>query len=117
MMNLKEFKEHIDHQYAVARYPEQTKVCVEVYRVGSVGATPAVEIINAYSGFDWDSGKFILTTEENLREIDRDEIAALNKQYTELGWKHYEIRNLKSELASYKKKYEALKIKMDGLDK
>lgn len=116
-MNLKELKELVDYYYHDSRYAEQTKVCIKVFRAGSIGGTPTIEVTKAYGGIDWDSGKFILLGDTDLREIDRDEIAAIMKQYDELGWKHYEIRNLKRERDSYKKQYEDLKFRMDGLDK
>lgn len=38
----------------------------------TVGGMPTVKIKSAQMGFDWDSGKFIFTPEEDLTPSDRD---------------------------------------------
>jgi hypothetical protein len=99
-MNLKQFKQVVDHAYESAcRYAneEHHKVVIVVKTVGSAGGTPCVEVQTASEGFDWDNGKLMLFPTSDLREISRDEIASLRKNYEELSWKHYEISNMKRE--------------------
>lgn len=59
-MTLREFKALIDRIYAHAD-PSDT-VAVKV----SGGCSGASEVISAHTGFDWDEGRIILTTQEAL---------------------------------------------------
>lgn len=116
-MNLKELKDIVDHYYdhcVKYRYgdAEQHHVGVEVHTVGSVGGTPIVSVKSAQSGIDWDQNKFIIRTDVPLREIGRDEIKSLHENYEELGWKLYEIQNLKRENKKLKEQVDKLKSEL-----
>lgn len=79
------------------------EVVISVTTVGYVGGTPTVKVKNVFSGFDWDNGKLIICPEVKLREINKDEIETLKKNYDELGWKKYKIDDLKRENKKLKK--------------
>lgn len=71
-MNLFELKEVVDaaikHAKLHHRAPENIEACIEVAskpNVVCVG-TSVCRIRSAYSGFDWDSGKFIITPDTKL---------------------------------------------------
>lgn len=63
----------------------------------TVGAIPMVAVKSVQNGFDWEQGKFILRTEEELTPVDRDFAAQMKKMQDDLGWAQYENRNLKAE--------------------
>jgi hypothetical protein len=69
----------------------------------TVGAQPTVTVKNANMGFDWDSGKFIITPEEELTPSDRDFAKQMTEMQERVGWTDYENRNLKSENKRLKK--------------
>jgi hypothetical protein len=110
-MKLSDLKYFMDHY----RDQDDLEVVVCVERVGTVGATPTVSIKTANAGFDWDQGRLMLYPEKNLREIDRDEIAALRKNYDELGWSLYKINNIKRENKQLKEQVRLLKQELDQL--
>lgn len=69
----------------------------------TIGAIPVVGVTVAFSGFDWDSGKFIVTPEENLTPADRDFETKMRDLQDKVGWLEYEKRGLKSEIKRLKK--------------
>lgn len=91
---------------------ENIQVGIKVFRVGAVGGTPVVPIKSVHMGFDWDKGKLIMTTEPELREVNRDEIKTLLDKYEELGWKQSQISSLKRENEKLKKQVEELTSKL-----
>jgi hypothetical protein len=98
------------------QYADDLQVVIPVYRVGAVGGTSYVNVKSVTTGFDWDAGRIFLNTEERLREIDRDEIKTLQDKYDELGWKHYEISNLKRENKKLKERIKELESKYESKD-
>lgn len=79
----------------------------------TVGAIPMVSVKSAQSGFDWEQGKFILRTEEELTPADRDFAAQMKKMQDDLGWAQYENRNLKAENKKLLKLLESEKNQKD----
>ena len=110
-MNLLELKQAVDRAVEGNIDASQISVEIKVERVGAVGGTPSQLLKTAYLGFDWDRGKFLLYPETALREIDRDEIKKLRENYDELGWKLYQIQNLKRENAKLKQEINELRSK------
>ena len=72
----------------------------------TIGGTPVVPIKQASSGFDWDSGKFMLWPEKNVQPADAD----FEKQFKDLQKKYgeadYENRGLKAEVRRLRKLLE-----------
>jgi hypothetical protein len=89
-MNLHELKLHVDRLVELSHLqhldPTEVTVGIMVKTVGSVGRTPTVPLKSIQLGFDWDRGKCLLQPESDLREIGRDELAALRKSYDDMGW-------------------------------
>jgi hypothetical protein len=69
----------------------------------TVGGRPNVKVKYVGSGFDWDSGKFEIITEEELQPADRDFGEKFRKVVDDLGWAQYENRNLKAEVKKLRK--------------
>lgn len=69
----------------------------------TIGAIPMIAVKSAQSGFDWEHGKFILRTEEELTLFDRDFAEQMREMQDKLGWAEYENRGLKSEIRRLKK--------------
>jgi hypothetical protein len=61
-----------------------------------------VAVKNAMTGFDWESGKFIIRAVEELAYADRDFDAQFKELQTKYGWLDYENRNLKAEIKKLK---------------
>ena len=110
-MKLSDLKYLMDHYNG--HYDLEVVVCVE--RAGAIGATPAVSVKSANLGFDWDQGRLVLYTETALREINRDEIAALHKKYDELSWSLYKVNNIKRENKQLKEQVTLLKQELEQL--
>ena len=68
----------------------------------TAGSIPMVAVKNATSGFDWESGKFIIRAVEELAYADRDFDAQFKELQTKYGWLDYENRNLKAEIKKLK---------------
>ena len=64
----------------------------------TAGSIPMVAVKNAMSGFDWESGKFIIRAVEELAYADRDFDTQFKELQTKYGWLDYENRNLKAEV-------------------
>ncbi len=73
----------------------------------TVGGIPTVKVKSMHMGFDWDSGKFIITPEEDLTPSDRDFAKQMKEMQERAGWADLENRNLKAEIRRLKKKYGA----------
>jgi len=69
----------------------------------TVGAIPMVTVKSATSGFDWESGKFILRPEEELTPADRDFAKQMKEMQDKWGWAEYENRGLQAEIKRLRK--------------
>ena len=69
----------------------------------TVGPIPMVAVKSAVSGFDWESGKFIIGPVEELTPADRDFAKMMKDVSDKWGWAEYENRNLKAEIKRLKK--------------
>ena len=107
-MKVKELKEIIERLENNNYNIEDIEVVVPTVKLGCVGPTPTTSIQSAFVGIDWDNNKLLLYPETTLREIDRDEIKSLREKYEDLGWKAYEINNLKRENKKLKDKINKL---------
>lgn len=76
----------------------------------TVGAIPMVPVKQAYNGFDWENGKFIITPEEDLTPAGRDFAALMKQMQEDLGWAKYENRNLKAEINKLRKRPKASNV-------
>ena len=72
----------------------------------TAGARPMVAVKNAMSGFDWESGKFIIAPVEELQPADRDFAKQMKEMQDKWGWAEYENRNLKAEIKRLKQKID-----------
>lgn len=107
-MKIKELKEIIEHLENNNYNLEDIEVVVTTMKLGCAGATPTTGIQSAFKGIDWDNNKLLLYPETTLREIEQDEIKPLKEKYEEVGWKAYEINNLKRENKKLKDKINKL---------
>ena len=73
------------------------------------GHTPAVAVIEAHAGFDWDSGAVLLSTENPLIALSAEQVAAILKSVRAgQSWHAYQahkslrerIRELETQLAA-----------------
>lgn len=73
----------------------------------TVGSIPMVAVKNAMTGFDWESGKFIIRAVEELAYADRDFDAQFRELQKKNGWLEYEKANLKAEVKRLQAKLNA----------
>lgn len=107
-MNLLELKRLVDQAVEIAYEPESVTVRISTFKTGTAGHLPCTDLKSAYLGIDWEANSFLLQPVTTLREIDRDEIALLRKQYEELGWSLYKIGKIKRENEQLKAKVKEL---------
>ena len=68
-MKLSELKHIVDQTIALSKYAPDEEVVVTIKMpYATVGAHPMMKIKSAGSGFDWESGKFMLWPEQPLTE-------------------------------------------------
>lgn len=73
----------------------------------TVGSTPSVGIKSVMSGFDFDSGKFIIIPEKDLTYPNEEFAQGMKKLQDECGWLKYENGGLKREIKKLKKLLES----------
>jgi hypothetical protein len=78
----------------------------------TAGAIPMRPVKNAMTGFDWESGKFIIRPTEALTPADNDFAEQMKKMQSDLGWAQYENRNLKDEIKRLQGKINKLTSNM-----
>jgi hypothetical protein len=114
-MNLLELKQHVDHAIESCEqgYKDISKITVYIpsYKTGSAGHIPVTGVKSAHMGIDWEASSFLIRPEHELREIDRDEIATLRKQYDVLSWTHYKVSKIKQENETMKAELAVFKAK------
>jgi hypothetical protein len=103
-MKFSELKRLVDLYHRDGDYDDPEVVVRIKLPYSTVGGTPVVKIKNAQMGFDWDHGKFIFQTEEDLTPSDRDFAKQMKEMQERAGWADYENRNLKAEIRRLKKK-------------
>lgn len=102
-MKFSELKRLIDLYHRDGHY-EDPEVVVQIkLPYSTVGSIPTVKIKSAQMGFDWDSGKFIFITEEQLTPSDRDFAKQMREMQERAGLLDLENRNLKAEIRRLKK--------------
>lgn len=105
-MKFTELKQLVD-LHDLRSYREDPEVVVKIklpYR--TVGAMPTVKIRSAHMGFDWDAGKLIFYTEEELTPSDRDFAKQMSDMQERAARADFENRNLKAEIRRLKKLLE-----------
>ena len=105
-MKLSELKQLVDRHILMDRDDPEVVVRIKMPYT-TVGGMPTVKIKNAQMGFDWDSGKFIFSTEEDLTPSDRDFAKQMKDMQERAGWADYENRNLKAENRRLKNKQKS----------
>jgi len=68
-MTLKELKHKIDTIFLMrGRKAEELEVCIPNNK-GGQGGTSVTQVTGAYSGIDWDKGRFIIEPENKMIEL------------------------------------------------
>lgn len=105
-MKFSELKRFVD-LYDRSLYREDLEVVVKIklpYR--TVGAMPTVKVKSVHKGFDWDDGKLIFYTEEELTPSDRDFAKQMSEMQERAALAEHENRNLKAEIRRLNKLLE-----------
>ena len=109
-MKLSEFKLIIDRASQYSRQWEDLEVVIQVkLPYSTVGGTPRVAVTNAWSGFDWDAGKFFIIPGEELTPGNRDFAKQMREMQERAGWADSENRRLKAELNQLRKQIAKIK--------
>jgi hypothetical protein len=105
-MKFSQLKQFVD-LYDLRSYHEDPEVVVKIkLPYSTVGGMPTVKIRSAHMGFDWDAGKLIFYTEEELTPSDRDFAKQMSDMQERASKADYENRNLKAEIRRLKKLLE-----------
>lgn len=108
-MKLTDLKQIVD-RYLSLQPRDDSNVFVSIkLPYSTVGGQPTVGVKSAQLGFDWDAGKFILYTEEDLTPADRDFAKQMREMQDRAGWADSENRRLKAEVKQLKKRIEELR--------
>ena len=113
-MNLIELKNAVDHTFQHAHDPSQIAVLIPTHKGGTVGHMPCTVVQAAHMGIDWESRSFLIRPVCTLREIDRAEIAEIQKKYSDLGWTSYKISNMQTQLRNLKEENDVLKEQLQN---
>ena len=82
-MTKKELIEILNNSFA----KDDDEVVIEIYKHGSIGATPSVDVKSVNAGFDWNNGKLFITPKVALKKADFDyeeQIKILTKEIGKL---------------------------------
>lgn len=104
--------------------PANATLQVCVFSPGSIGPAPTCEITDISSGFDWDSGKILIDTQEPLTRLSPEDVADIRKSVSrgqswhafqrhkqmkaELKEKEVELRTAQATLESLRTEIAAL---------
>ena len=100
VFTLKQLVEHVT--WMLTDQNENNTVKIQIRVAGSIGSTPTVDIKNITAGFDWDSGKIIITPTVELQEFDPPAHKKIMEMYDKVGLTQIENRHLKRENAKLK---------------
>jgi hypothetical protein len=109
-MKLSELKRLVDHYHRDDHYEDPEVVIQIKLPYNTVGGMPTVKVKSVQMGFDWNSGKFIITPEEDLTPSDRDFAKQMKDMQDRAGWADYENRNLKAEISKLQRKLNNEKV-------
>lgn len=88
------------------------EIFVPVVNPGTVGGSPCAAVTEVFAGFDWDSGKCFLKTEQPLSRLTTDEVAAITTSVRKgQSWHAYQAhtkaklteKNLNTRIAQLEK--------------
>ena len=88
------------------------KLVVKVFRPGTVGGTPCVEVKRLDVGFDWDNGRLMIEADAPLTTLTPEDVAAIHKSAKGgQSWHAFQsykkqadrIKVLEAEIAALKK--------------
>lgn len=101
-MNAKELANLLNRLENAGTRLEELKLVVRVHLPGALGGTPATNVTGFLQGFDWDSGKLLITTEAQLTQLSAEEVQAITKSAREgQSWDslqlHKENKRLQAE--------------------
>lgn len=113
-MTLLELKNIVDRVYQNAHDPSKIMVQIPTHKVDTVGHMPCTSVESAHMGIDWESRSFLIRPVCTLREIDRAEIAEIQKKYSDLGWTSYKISNMQTQLRNLKEENDVLKEQLQN---
>lgn len=97
--------------------PADATLRVSVHSPGAVGPAPACEVTNITAGFDWNSGKILIDTQEPLTRLTPEEVADIRKSVSRgQSWHAYQrYKAMKAELDEKEEERRAAQDALDGL--
>jgi len=107
-MKLSELKQHIDFLIEHGYKHDDPEIRVIISTSGSIGGTPTVGIKSITSGFDWDSGKIMISTLDPIMKVNQNTLENLRKEAEKIGYSMSENRSLKAEVKRLRAKVKDL---------
>ena len=115
-MQLEEALEQLQ-QAAEQSKGRHLNICIPVFRPGSIGGTPCVMVQGVRLGFDWDHGKVMLITEEQLTTLSPEDVAAIRDSARKgQSWHAYQTyKAMQEKLDAAEARAEGLRAQLDVL--
>lgn len=97
--------------------PANATLRVCVFSPGSIGPAPTCEITDISSGFDWDSGKILIDTEEPLTRLSPEDVADIRKSVSRgQSWHAYQRhKQMKAELEEKEVELRTVQASLESL--
>lgn len=95
---------------AAGRHQQECRLVIPIYAPGSIGGSPCVEVTSFSVGFDWDTHKLFVHTEEKLTTLTPEEVAAIMTSVREgQSWHAYqEYKKQAKRIKELEKQVKAL---------
>ncbi len=92
-------------------------LCIPVFRPGSLGGTPCVEVKSIELGFDWNSSKVMLHTDEALTTLSPEDVAAIHESVRKgQSWHAYQTyKEMAEKLKHAEDRASALQAELDAV--
>lgn len=103
----------------------ELKMAIPVFRPGSIGPTPRVEVTGLSVGFDWDRGVLFAHPEQTLTTLTPEEVADIRASvargqswhaYQAYKRQHEQLLDAQSEAARYRQALEEIAICLQNAD-
>lgn len=115
-MKLSDLIKIVTEQKIDSREDYEVKIVLDSY--GHIGGTKTEDVKYVSFGFDWDNGKFLITPEQTLTSLTKEQLAEIHQSMKKgSSWHAYQsYKKQQSEIDRLTKENEALKKLIEKKD-